>query len=304
MPIIKHFNSPGTKTNFYIPDIKDNIKYRPPGYYEDVMSRGEIQGDYLILDESEAIYLIDKYQEKSPVIDILASDTHIWGPKLWKELHDRTNNYDGKDVRGEFRWIEKCFKFWVPCGKCKTHFIQLLKDNPPKLNSRASYQKWAIDIHNKVNENLDKPIYSIPDHIIEQLKKEEEQEIAAKLEIQKQYVETQKRNKEIELQSKETTQNESGNADNSPQEYPGVFAMAKNFGTSMVKWAKSGFKTVDEQSIYDARLEICKSCPEWDSNALGGTGRCKICGCSTKAKLRLATESCPKNLWGPVIEEN
>jgi hypothetical protein len=84
--------------------------------------------------------------------------------------------------------------------------------------------------------------------------------------------------------------------------YPGVFTMAKNFGSSMVKWAKSGFQTVDEESIFNARLEICKACPEWDSKALSGTGRCKICGCSTKAKLRLATESCPKNLWGPVTE--
>jgi hypothetical protein len=84
--------------------------------------------------------------------------------------------------------------------------------------------------------------------------------------------------------------------------YPGMFTMAKSFGTSMVRWAKSGFQTVDEQSIFNARLEVCKACPEWDSNALGGTGRCKMCGCSTQAKLRLATESCPKNLWGPVTE--
>jgi hypothetical protein len=84
--------------------------------------------------------------------------------------------------------------------------------------------------------------------------------------------------------------------------YPGVVTMAKNFGSSMVKWAKSGFQTVDQEEVFNVRLEICKKCPQWDSQALGGGGRCKLCGCATQAKLRLATESCPINLWGPVTK--
>jgi len=83
--------------------------------------------------------------------------------------------------------------------------------------------------------------------------------------------------------------------------YPTVFNMAKNLGKSMIGWAKSGFETLsDDSEEFKKRLETCKSCKEWDSQALGGTGRCRLCGCSTQAKLRLASESCPINLWGPV----
>lgn len=49
--------------------------------------------------------------------------------------------------------------------------------------------------------------------------------------------------------------------------------------------------------ILAAREATCRACPEWDAAALNGTGRCRKCGCSTWAKLRMATESCPLGKW-------
>ena len=48
------------------------------------------------------------------------------------------------------------------------------------------------------------------------------------------------------------------------------------------------------------REATCRACDQWDAAALNGTGRCRKCGCSTWAKLRMATESCPLGKWKAV----
>lgn len=67
---------------------------------------------------------------------------------------------------------------------------------------------------------------------------------------------------------------------------------AKNF-------AKDGFVFVSD-SVFNQRLDICKGCPEWDPSSFLNTGSCTLCGCSTKAKLRLPSEKCPIDKWLPV----
>jgi len=71
---------------------------------------------------------------------------------------------------------------------------------------------------------------------------------------------------------------------------------------SGVKWAESGFPVTTSRA-FDSRIAICKSCEKWDSKMFSGTGGCKICGCSTQAKLRLATEKCPIDKWLPAITD-
>jgi len=77
---------------------------------------------------------------------------------------------------------------------------------------------------------------------------------------------------------------------------PSISIMAGTFVTSMKNWAQSGFKTAN-QEIFNSRISICKQCPEWDKDAFAGSGRCNKCGCSTQAKLRMATEKCPIGKW-------
>ena len=83
---------------------------------------------------------------------------------------------------------------------------------------------------------------------------------------------------------------------------PSLPQQAASLGKSLVDWTSSGF-SVTPAEILNKRLEICKACPEWDANGLMGTGRCKKCGCSTQAKLRMATEKCPIDKWGPVSDQ-
>ena len=85
-------------------------------------------------------------------------------------------------------------------------------------------------------------------------------------------------------------------------EPPNIATMAKTFTNSMGDWIRSGFSVVTEEQL-QKRLEICSGCEFWDKSAFVGTGKCKKCGCSTQAKLRLATEKCPIDKWLPIEKE-
>tara|TARA_R110000868_G_scaffold96911_1_gene266569 strand:+ start:388 stop:666 length:279 start_codon:yes stop_codon:yes gene_type:complete len=71
------------------------------------------------------------------------------------------------------------------------------------------------------------------------------------------------------------------------------------FGNSTSKFILKGLPTINAE-ILAAREATCRACPEWDAQALNGTGRCRKCGCSTWAKLRMATERCPLGKWEAV----
>lgn len=73
---------------------------------------------------------------------------------------------------------------------------------------------------------------------------------------------------------------------------PTLPQMAKSLGSAVAGWAKAGFAMASAETLA-SRLSICGACDLWDPTAFGGTGRCSKCGCSTQAKLRMATSSCP-----------
>jgi predicted Zn-ribbon and HTH transcriptional regulator len=65
------------------------------------------------------------------------------------------------------------------------------------------------------------------------------------------------------------------------------------------RFARSGFVATPPEILAE-REATCRACTEWDAEALNKTGRCKKCGCSTWAKLRMATERCPLGKWEAV----
>lgn len=77
---------------------------------------------------------------------------------------------------------------------------------------------------------------------------------------------------------------------------PALPQMASSLAGSMATWAMGGFQ-VAEESTLAGRLAICHGCEFWDAKGFGGTGRCQKCGCSTQAKLRMATSKCPEGKW-------
>jgi len=65
---------------------------------------------------------------------------------------------------------------------------------------------------------------------------------------------------------------------------------------SLENWADKGFPVVTKEQLA-SRLAICKGCEFWDQKGFGNTGKCTKCGCSTQAKLRMATAKCPIDKW-------
>jgi hypothetical protein len=76
-----------------------------------------------------------------------------------------------------------------------------------------------------------------------------------------------------------------------PPPEPSWAEIAANFTGAMASWAKAGFKVV-EREVFEKRHATCLACEHWDPHARAGLGKCKRCFC-TRAKLWLATSSCP-----------
>jgi len=79
-------------------------------------------------------------------------------------------------------------------------------------------------------------------------------------------------------------------------EKPDIKTMAKSITESSKKWISSGLKITDKETL-EKRINECHNCEFWNASGFNGTGRCMKCGCSTWAKLRMATEKCPIGKW-------
>jgi hypothetical protein len=84
---------------------------------------------------------------------------------------------------------------------------------------------------------------------------------------------------------------------------PTLWEQMRNVGFAVGKFSASGFKPTPPEIITE-RESICRTCDQWDAAALRNTGRCRKCGCSTWAKLRMATERCPLGKWEAVSVED
>jgi hypothetical protein len=77
-----------------------------------------------------------------------------------------------------------------------------------------------------------------------------------------------------------------------PAEYPPLATQAASAIGAAVRFAASGFATVD-QDEYDRRRAICEACEHYD----GDRNRCRACGCQLSIKPWSAKEECPKGKW-------
>jgi hypothetical protein len=77
---------------------------------------------------------------------------------------------------------------------------------------------------------------------------------------------------------------------------PPIDSMVKSAIQSTARWAKNGLRITDEPTL-KTRIQTCRDCSYWNSKGFKNTGRCMKCGCSTWAKLRMATEKCPIGKW-------
>ena len=100
---------------------------------------------------------------------------NIWGPHLWFSLHTITFAYplnpstqDKLHYKNFFETMQNV----IPCSVCKKNYIRHLKESPIEkhLGSRRELVYWLIDLHNLVNGETGKKIWSY-DSVIKKYEK-------------------------------------------------------------------------------------------------------------------------------------
>ena len=86
---------------------------------------------------------------------------YIWGPRKWRELHQKALNYRSCNAIFFIRWLES-FINSLPCWTCQYHFRELVEINPVYLylRNRETLFYWTYIMHDQVNARLGK--YSPP----------------------------------------------------------------------------------------------------------------------------------------------
>jgi hypothetical protein len=56
-------------------------------------------------------------------------------------------------------FLEGLTRFY-PCIYCRKHFVEDIQKHPPNLDSKKDFVLWTCEIHNVVNEQLNKPKFN------------------------------------------------------------------------------------------------------------------------------------------------
>ena len=95
---------------------------------------------------------------------------NLWGPKYWFTLHTLSFEYPMNPTFKEKKIYFNVFnslQYILPCSVCKRNFKKNLVELPLEnhIHSRKDLVYWLIDIHNKVNTETGKRIYTYDDVI-------------------------------------------------------------------------------------------------------------------------------------------
>jgi hypothetical protein len=90
---------------------------------------------------------------------------NLWGSHGWIFLHTITMNYPNNPTSTDKQIYSNFFKSLstiLPCAKCAHNYSLHLEEYPIEdaVDSKESLVNWLIDIHNEVNESLQKPTLS------------------------------------------------------------------------------------------------------------------------------------------------
>jgi hypothetical protein len=95
----------------------------------------------------------------------------IWGPKYWFFLHTISlcyPNYPNAVTKKKYYEFIQNLPLFLPIEEVASNFSKLLDKYPiqPYLDNKESFIKWVWFIHNKINEQLEKPVISLNDFYV------------------------------------------------------------------------------------------------------------------------------------------
>ena len=92
-----------------------------------------------------------------------------WGPPGWKFLHSVAHGYPESPSEFDTKngsppgTTESSYKSFfnligrtLPCGLCRESYVEFVSVNPVRATSREDLTKWLWEIHNKVNDKLNR----------------------------------------------------------------------------------------------------------------------------------------------------
>jgi len=90
----------------------------------------------------------------------------IWGKCGWRFIHFVALAYPEVPIEQDkidyYKFFES-LKDVLPCPTCAYNYEKKFKQYPPNLENRKSLFRWTVDIHNSVNKENGKDIFSYED---------------------------------------------------------------------------------------------------------------------------------------------
>ena len=92
----------------------------------------------------------------------------VWGPHMWFMFHLIAATYpDAPSAtdKAKYAAFYKSLQDVLPCPGCQQGYRTIIGSEPTKLSTRTfatrdSLFKWTVDVHNRVNAKLGKPIHA------------------------------------------------------------------------------------------------------------------------------------------------
>ena len=98
-------------------------------------------------------------------------DPKVWGPHYWFFLHTLAMTYphhpNAVTKKKYYEFIQN-LPLFLPVEEVSSNFSKLIDKFPvtPYLDNRDSFVRWMHFIHNKVNEELEKPQITLNDFFV------------------------------------------------------------------------------------------------------------------------------------------
>lgn len=90
----------------------------------------------------------------------------VWGKHMWYTIHFIAMDYPEQPTSEDKRNFQVFFENLhtvIPCYKCSVNYIKHLHElpiNSEALKSNEGLFKWTVDLHNIVNRDLGKQVWS------------------------------------------------------------------------------------------------------------------------------------------------
>jgi hypothetical protein len=78
-----------------------------------------------------------------------------WGREAWHFIHYVTLNYPEQPTEQDKKnYLDflNVLPFVLPCPICGIHFVENMKNIPPRMDSMKEFFEWSVDMHNEVNK--------------------------------------------------------------------------------------------------------------------------------------------------------